>query len=146
DRRRRGPAGAGGGPRRRARRHRGTWRVARRTASDRVVSTVDPEARHVHRTVHHYEDGYKAHVVIEPVTGLICGRRVRQRFARFTSSRSCLSWALRPPPGFAAATTASLAEAVTDDQSRPHQPGTTLDRTPAAPGPANQSRPMDISN
>jgi len=54
----------------------GTWRIARRTAPDRVISTVDPDARHVHKTVHHYRDGYKAHVVVEPVTGLICGQRL----------------------------------------------------------------------
>ena len=54
----------------------GTWRIARRTASDRVVSTVDPESRHIHKTVRDYRDGYKAHVVVEPVTGLICGQQL----------------------------------------------------------------------
>lgn len=54
----------------------GTWRIAQRTAPDRVISTVDPDARHIHKTVHRYRDGYKAHVVVEPVTGLICGQRL----------------------------------------------------------------------
>jgi IS5 family transposase len=49
----------------------GTWRIARRTAPDRVVSVVDPESRHVHKTNHNYRDGYKAHVAVEPDTGLI---------------------------------------------------------------------------
>jgi IS5 family transposase len=49
----------------------GTWRIARRTAPDRVVSTVDPESRHTHKTQHSYRDGYKAHVAAEPDTGLI---------------------------------------------------------------------------
>lgn len=49
----------------------GTWRIAQRTAPDRVVSTVDPESRHIHKTVHDYRDGYKAHVAIEPDTGLV---------------------------------------------------------------------------
>lgn len=49
----------------------GCWRIARRTASDRVVSTVDPQSRHVHKTSHAYRDGYKAHVAVEPDTGLI---------------------------------------------------------------------------
>ena len=49
----------------------GKWRIARRTASDRVVSTVDPESRHVHKTQHSYRDGYKAHIAVEPDTGLI---------------------------------------------------------------------------
>jgi hypothetical protein len=49
----------------------GTWRIARVTAADRVVSTVDPDSRHVHKTVREYRDGYKAHVAIEPDTGLV---------------------------------------------------------------------------
>ena len=48
----------------------GRWRIARKVAEDRVISTVDPEARHVHKTVHHRQDGYKGHVAIEPDTGL----------------------------------------------------------------------------
>lgn len=49
----------------------GTWRIAQRVAPDRVVSVVDPESRHVHKTVHDYRDGYKAHAAAEPETGLI---------------------------------------------------------------------------
>ncbi len=48
----------------------GRWRIARRVAPDRVISTVDPEARHAHKTVERRQDGFKAHVVIEPDTGL----------------------------------------------------------------------------
>jgi hypothetical protein len=48
----------------------GRWRIARKVAEDRVISVVDPQARHVHKTVHHRQDGYKAHVAIEPDTGL----------------------------------------------------------------------------
>src|SRR5581483_3027041 len=49
----------------------GTWRIAERTAPDRVISTVDPDSRHIHKTVHDYRDGYKAHVAVEPDTGLV---------------------------------------------------------------------------
>ena len=49
----------------------GTWRIARSTAPGRVISTVDPESRHIHKTVHSYRDGYKAHVAVEPDTGII---------------------------------------------------------------------------
>jgi IS5 family transposase len=49
----------------------GRWRIAQRTAPDRVISTVDPEARHVHKTQHAYRDGYKAHIAAEPDTGLV---------------------------------------------------------------------------
>lgn len=46
------------------------WRIARRVAPDRVISVVDPEARHAHKTVHRRQDGFKAHIAIEPETGL----------------------------------------------------------------------------
>ena len=48
----------------------GRWRIARKTAPDRVISTVDPEARHAHKTREQRRDGFKAHVVVEPDTGL----------------------------------------------------------------------------
>ena len=47
------------------------WRIARRVAPDRVISTVDPEARHAHKTVHRRQDGFKAHLAVEPETGLV---------------------------------------------------------------------------
>ncbi|WP_370356998.1 transposase, partial [Catenulispora sp. EB89] len=49
----------------------GRWRIAERTVPDRMVSTVDPEARHVHKTRSHRQEGFKAHIAIEPETGLI---------------------------------------------------------------------------
>ena len=49
----------------------GRWRIAQRVAPDRVVSTVDPEARHAHKTVSRRQDGFKAHLAVEPDTGII---------------------------------------------------------------------------
>lgn len=49
----------------------GRWRIARRVVPDRVISTVDPDARHAHKSRARRQDGFKAHVVIEPDTGLI---------------------------------------------------------------------------
>jgi Transposase DDE domain/Transposase domain (DUF772) len=49
----------------------GSWRIARRVATDRVVSTVDPQARHTRKTTSDKRDGYKAHVAAEPETGLV---------------------------------------------------------------------------
>jgi IS5 family transposase len=48
----------------------GRWRIARRTAPDRVVSTVDPDARHIHKNRTRHQDGFKGHVSFEPETGL----------------------------------------------------------------------------
>jgi IS5 family transposase len=49
----------------------GTWRIAQRVAPDRMISTVDPDARHMHKSVSEYRDGYKAHIAVEPETGLV---------------------------------------------------------------------------
>ncbi|MCP3937600.1 MAG: IS1182 family transposase [Actinomycetia bacterium] len=49
----------------------GRWRIAKRVAKDRIVSTVDTQSRHTHKTSHSYRDGYKAHIAAEPDTGII---------------------------------------------------------------------------
>lgn len=49
----------------------GTWRIARAVAPDRVISVVDPEARHMHKSRSSYRDGYKAHIAVEPETGIV---------------------------------------------------------------------------
>ena len=49
----------------------GTWRIARRVAPDRVISTVDPQARHTRKTSAHKRDGYKGHIAAEPESGLV---------------------------------------------------------------------------
>ena len=54
----------------------GRWQIARNVAHDRVISTVDPDARHAHKTVHRRTDGFTAHVVVEPDTGLITNTRL----------------------------------------------------------------------
>jgi IS5 family transposase len=49
----------------------GSFRIARKVAADRVISVVDPDARHMHKSRSSYRDGYKAHLAVEPETGLI---------------------------------------------------------------------------
>ena len=49
----------------------GRWRIAQGTAKGRVISVIDPQSRHTHKTSHSYRDGYKAHIAAEPHTGLI---------------------------------------------------------------------------
>ena len=53
----------------------GRWRITKRVTADRVVSVVDPQSRHTHKTPHHYRDGCKAHVCAEPDTGLVHSSR-----------------------------------------------------------------------
>jgi hypothetical protein len=54
----------------------GRWRIARATAPERVISTVDPDARHAHKTRERRQDGFRAHIVAEPDTGLITVTRL----------------------------------------------------------------------
>ena len=49
----------------------GSWRVARRVAPDRVISVVDPQARHTRKTSARKRDGYKGHIATEPESGLV---------------------------------------------------------------------------
>jgi Transposase DDE domain len=49
----------------------GRWRIARKVAEDRVISTVDPDARHTRKSPESRRDGYRAHVAAEPETGII---------------------------------------------------------------------------
>ncbi|TDO36286.1 transposase-like protein DUF772 [Kribbella sp. VKM Ac-2527] len=49
----------------------GRWRIARRVAPERVISTVDPEARHTRKSPRNTRDGYRAHVSAEPETAII---------------------------------------------------------------------------
>ncbi len=44
----------------------GRFRIAHAVARDRVISTVDPEARHGHKSRNRRFDGYKGHVSIDP--------------------------------------------------------------------------------
>jgi hypothetical protein len=45
--------------------------IARRVAPDRVISVVDPEARHGHKTAARGFDGYKGHIAIDPDSEII---------------------------------------------------------------------------
>jgi hypothetical protein len=48
-----------------------TFRIARKVAKDRIISTVDPEARHGHKTAARGFDGYKGHIAIDPDSEII---------------------------------------------------------------------------
>lgn len=54
----------------------GLFRIARRTVKDRIISTVDPDARHGHKTAARGFDGYKGHMAIDPDSELITATEV----------------------------------------------------------------------
>jgi hypothetical protein len=54
----------------------GVFRIARKVAPDRVISTVDPDTRHGHKTQARGFDGYKGHVAIDPDSEIITATEV----------------------------------------------------------------------
>jgi Transposase DDE domain/Transposase domain (DUF772) len=54
----------------------GVFRIARRVAPDRIISTVDPDARHGHKTQARSFDGYKGHLAIDPDSEIIVATAV----------------------------------------------------------------------
>jgi hypothetical protein len=54
----------------------GRWRIARKVAEDRVISTVDPEARHTRKSPEARRDGYRAHLAADPDTGIITDEKL----------------------------------------------------------------------
>jgi Transposase DDE domain/Transposase domain (DUF772) len=54
----------------------GVFRIARKVATDRVISTVDPDARHGHKTSARGFDGYKGHAAVDPVSEIITATKV----------------------------------------------------------------------
>lgn len=56
----------------------GRWRIAHRVAPERVVSTVDPDARHTRKSPEARRDGFRAHVAAEPETGIITDESLSQ--------------------------------------------------------------------
>jgi len=54
----------------------GVFRIARRVAKDRIISTVDPDARHGHKTAARGFDGYKGHVAVDPDSELVTATKV----------------------------------------------------------------------
>ena len=51
----------------------GRWRIARKVAPDRVISTVDTQARHTRKCKSKLRDGFRGHVAAGPETGLVTG-------------------------------------------------------------------------
>ncbi len=54
----------------------GVFRIVRGTAADRIISTVDPEARHGHKSRSRHIDGYKTHLSVDPDSEIIAAATV----------------------------------------------------------------------
>ena len=98
----------------------GVFRIARKVAADRVISTVDPDARHGHKTSARGFDGYKGHASVDPDSELIMA-----------------TGATAGNVGDAAAAPELLAELVDQvDGEQPAPPTGSTDAKPPAPQPA----------
>ncbi len=49
----------------------GVFRIARRVAKDRIISTVDADTRHGHKSSARGFDGYKGHVAVDPDSEIV---------------------------------------------------------------------------
>jgi transposase len=54
----------------------GVFQIVRGVAPDRVISTVDPEARHGHKTAARGFDGYKGHIAVDAESEIITATQV----------------------------------------------------------------------
>jgi len=54
----------------------GVFRIVRGVAPDRVISTVDPDARHGHKTAARGFDGYKGHIAVDADSEIITATEV----------------------------------------------------------------------
>jgi hypothetical protein len=95
----------------------GIFRIARRVAKDRVISTVDPQARHGHKTAARGFDGYKGHVGIDPDSEVITATTVTAGNAADASAAEELIEDLLPGAD-PSADTGSDAGSVGDDDAQ----------------------------
>jgi len=87
-------------------------RIARTVTEDRVISTVDPEARHTHKSPEARRDGYRAHVAAEPETGIITGEKLTKAAGPLNSDPAVAA-------EFVAADVAGDGDVSQDEQNRP---------------------------
>ena len=90
----------------------GRWRIAGTVAEDRVISTVDPDARHTRKSPEARRDGYRAHVAAEPETGIITGEKLTKAAGPLNSDPAVAA-------EFVAADVAGDGDVSQDEQNRP---------------------------
>ena len=88
----------------------GRFRIARKVAKDRMISTVDTDARHGHKTAARGFDGYKGHVAIDPDSEVIVATSVTAGNATDSAAAAGLLSPDLP------AETAETSETMVDDE------------------------------
>jgi hypothetical protein len=100
----------------------GRWRIARKVAEDRVISLVDPDARHTRKSPEARRDGYRAHVAAEPDTGIITDEELTKAAGTQNSDPAVAE--------------RFLAADVADSQDSPHDEQVSSDDDTDGEGPA----------
>jgi hypothetical protein len=123
----------------------GRWRIARKVAEDRVVSAVDPDARHTRKSPEARRDGYRAHLAADPETGIITDEKLTKAAGQENSDPAVAGEFLaagagQGTPGPAAAQGSPAGAHDVDGDCGSRWPGTAI--RPTAPGTCAARSPM----
>ena len=111
----------------------GCFRIARRVAPDRVISTVDPETRHGHKTAARGFDGHKGHIAIDPDSEIITasvvtaanvadGRVTKELLEEILPAKTPSEKAVAPVEGDAGEASARPAVETIESATTPEKP------------------------
>lgn len=111
----------------------GCFRIARRVAPDRVISTVDPETRHGHKTAARGFDGHKGHIAIDPDSEIITasvvtagnvadGRVTKELLEEILPAKTPSEKAVAPVEGDSGEASATPAVETTESAVTPEPP------------------------
>ena len=123
----------------------GIFRIARGVAPNRVISTVDPEARHGHKTAARGFDGYKGHVAIDPDSEIITATEVTAGNAGdATAAESLLKDVLPPLESPSAETTGDASAETTGDASAETTATARIEGAEEAAPPMLAASPIEV--
>jgi Transposase DDE domain len=112
----------------------GTFTIARRVAPDRVISVVDPEARHGHKTSARGFDGYKGHIAADPDSEIITATEVTPGNSGDAEAAEDLLTDVLPGPGTEDGAQARAADRAGAGTGEQHQDATTAEPGTAGAG------------
>src|SRR5262249_36495930 len=97
----------------------GAFTIARKVAADRVISTVDPDARHGHKTSARGFDGYKGHIAVAPDSEIITATQATAGNSGDAEAAESLLGDLLPDQDSPAGEDSGQAAAPAEDEDKP---------------------------
>ena len=118
----------------------GRFEIRRGVAPDRIISTVDPEARHGHKTSSKGFDGYKGHIAIDPDVELITAVAVTPGNAKDSGVTETILADVLP------VTAAALVPAATPSLDAVNRDADVVSESSAAPSspPSPTDQPVEV--